>query len=320
MSGDFGPRITIPAALIYAQGAPDVQIQLYGDPDLIRGAAQGPLPANVTVHPSETVVPMDADPRQALRQGAGSSMWRSLEALASGDANACVSAGNSGALLLISRRVVGGIEGVEVPAFCKAMPVESGHTLMLDLGANLHCSSAQLLQFARMGHILAESAGVRSPRVGLLNIGSEAGKGTKIIRDAAELMGACNELNFCGYVEADSIYTGVVEVIVCDGFSGNIALKTSEGVARLISRRIEKSFSSGWGRLGGLLMWPILRRWRAELNPDAYNGAVLAGLAGTVIKSHGGAGIAATVNALSLACEQARLGVPTRITRALTSG
>lgn len=313
MSGDFGPRITIPAAQKFAQAAPHVHLQVYGDPVVIRDAADHTLPANISIHPANSVIPMDADPRKTLRQGQDSSMWLSLQALAQRQVQACVSAGNSGALMLISRRVVGVIPGVEVPAFSKIMPVESGFTLMLDLGGNLHCSSEQLVQFARMGQVQARASGVQNPRVALLNVGAEAGKGTRTIRDAAKLLAEAHDLNFSGYLEGDSIFTGAAEVIVCDGFCGNIALKTSEGVARVLTRRIEKSFSSGVGRLAGLLIWPIVKHWRAEFNPDAYNGAVLAGLNGVVVKSHGAAGVDATVNALQLALEQAQTEVPEKI-------
>ncbi|UTF60550.1 phosphate acyltransferase PlsX [Gilvimarinus sp. DA14] len=317
MSGDFGPRITIPAAQKFAQAVPHVQLHLFGDPEAINAAADRPLSSNISIQPTQSVIAMDADPRQTLRQGKDSSMWQALQALADRRVQACVSAGNSGALMLISRRVLGVIPGVEVPAFSKIMPVESGFTLMLDLGGNLHCSAEQLLQFARMGQVQARASGIENPRVALLNIGAEAGKGTRTIRDAAQLLKSAKDINFSGYLEADAIYTGAAEVIVSDGFSGNIALKTSEGVARVLTRRIEKSFSTGLGRLAGLLIWPIVKSWRAEFNPDAYNGAVLAGLNGVVVKSHGGAGVNATVNALNLALEQAQTAVPEKIATAV---
>ncbi|MCP8898559.1 phosphate acyltransferase PlsX [Gilvimarinus sp. HB14] len=320
MSGDFGPRITIPAAQKFAHRSPDSHLTLFGDAEAIkRAAGRTVLADNISIHPCRDVIAMDAEPRHTLRHGRESSMWQALQALADGRTQACVSAGNSGALMLISRRVLGVIPGVEVPAFSKSMPVESGYTLMLDLGGNLHCSAQQLLQFARMGQIQARASGYDNPRIALLNIGSEAGKGTRLIREAAELLEAAPELNFQGSVEADSIFTGSVEVIVCDGFSGNIALKTSEGVARVLGRRIQHSFSSFSGRVAGVLIWPILRRWRQEFNPDAYNGAVLAGLNGVVVKSHGGAGVEATINALELAAQQARRDVPGTIANAVAA-
>lgn len=317
MSGDFGPRIAIPAAIEFARTSPDVQLLLFGDRAVMERELRTSVPSNINLVDASGVVAMAADPRQALRQGDTSSMWQALLAVSSGAADACVSAGNTGALMLVSRRVVGMLPGVEVPAICKAMPVQSGLTLMLDLGANIHCSSAQLLQFAKMGAVLARASGVSQPRAALLNIGTEAGKGTTIIRDAAKLLAQADDFEYAGFVEADAIYNGQVQVIVCDGFSGNIALKASEGVARLIASRIEASFASGFGRLVAPLVWPLIRRWRAELNPDAYNGAILAGLAGTVVKSHGGASVSATVNALQLAGEQAKFGSSKKMARAL---
>ncbi|WP_339896927.1 phosphate acyltransferase PlsX [uncultured Gilvimarinus sp.] len=317
MSGDFGPRIAIPAAIEFARTFPDVQLLLFGQRSAMARECPATTPKNIEFVDVPDVVAMDADPRQALRLGDTSSMWQALQAVARGDARACISAGNTGALMLMSRRVVGMMSGVEVPAICKAMPVRKGLTLMLDLGANIHCSSSQLLQFATMGSVLARASGVAEPQVALLNIGTEAGKGTTTIRDAATLLAGSGEFTYAGFVEADAIYSGAVQVIVCDGFSGNIALKASEGVARLIAGRIEESFKSGFGRVIAPLAWPLIRRWRAELNPDAYNGAILAGLAGTVIKSHGGASVAATVNALRLAYEQAEFDSVAKVAHVL---
>lgn len=315
MSGDFGPRITIPAALAFAESVPDAQLLLFGDPAQMAEFLPAKLPENISVHSCDKVIAMDAAPREALRHAQGSSMASALQAVADGDADACISAGNSGALMLLGKRALGTLAGLDLPAFCKAMPVEHNATLMLDLGGNVQCSAEQLVQFARMGSVLAAGAGDAS--VALLNIGSESGKGTRVVREASALLEAQAEVNYVGFIEADEIFTGKVAVIVCDGFSGNIALKASEGVARLIARRIENSFASGFTRLLGVFLWPVLRHWRRELNPDAYNGATLAGLTGTVIKSHGGAGVQATVNALTLAYEQARLGVPAKIRAAL---
>jgi glycerol-3-phosphate acyltransferase PlsX len=307
----------MPAAIEFARTFPDAQLLLFGDLAAMKHHGRAPMPANIAFADAPHVVAMDADPRQALRQGKDSSMWQALQAVAEGRASACLSAGNTGALMLMSRRVVGMLSGVEVPAICKAMPVRSGLTLMLDLGANIHCSSAQLLQFAHMGSVLARASGAQLPKAALLNIGTESGKGTSVLREAATLLAQANEFEYAGFVEADAIYSGHVQVIVCDGFSGNIALKASEGVARLIAGRIEESFSRGWGRLLVPVVWPLLRRWRAELNPDAYNGAILAGLAGTVVKSHGGASVAATITALRLAYEQAAFQSTDKIARAL---
>ncbi|MDO6745776.1 phosphate acyltransferase PlsX [Gilvimarinus sp. 1_MG-2023] len=321
MSGDFGPRITIPAALAFAESAPSAHLQLYGNVSALNEFLPAQLPSNISLHDCKGVVAMDAAPKTALRTAQGSSMAEALEAVASGRAEACVSAGNSGALMLLARRQLGTLADIEWPAFCKAMPVEQGSTLMLDLGGNVQCDADQLIQFARMGNVLARGQSIGpgsvTPTIALLNIGTEPGKGTAAIRQAAQQLSALSELNYVGFVEANDIFTGKVDVIVCDGFSGNVALKASEGVARLITRRIEKSFSRWPGKLAGLMLWPILRHWRRELNPDAYNGAILAGLKGTVIKSHGGAQVQATLNALNLALQQAGLDIPNKISRAL---
>lgn len=319
MSGDFGPRTAILAAIDFARTSPDVRLLLFGSRAAMARELGANAPSTIDLVDASDVIAMGVDPRQALRHGQNSSMWQALAAVADGRADACISAGNTGALMLISRRVIGMLPGVEVPAICKAMPVRSGVTLMLDLGGNINCSSAQLLQFAKMGSVLARASGVSVPRAALLNIGTEADKGTRVIREAATLLAQASDFDYVGFIEANAIYTGQVQVIVCDGFNGNIALKAGEGVARLIAQRIEDSLSSGFGRLVAPLLWPLLKRWRAELNPDAYNGAILAGLAGTVVKSHGAASVAATVNALRLASEQVRFGATEKIARALSA-
>lgn len=317
MSGDFGPRITIPAALAFAESAPGVHLQLYGKRASLREYLPAKLPANISLHHCDGVVAMDAAPKTVLRDACNSSMGQALTAVAQGRAQACISAGNSGALMLLAKHHVGVLDGVEWPAFCKMMPVEQGASLMLDLGGNVQCSARQLVQFARMGSVLAEGLTPLPPSVALLNIGTEPGKGTAVIREADKLLREAADLHYVGFVEANDIFTGKVAVIVCDGFTGNIALKASEGVARLISRRIERSFSRWPARAAGLLFWPVLRHWRRELNPDAYNGATLVGLKETVIKSHGGAGVQALLNALDLALTQVRLNVPEKVRRAL---
>ena len=322
MSGDFGPRTTIPAALAVARRRPEAEIALVGDNDTLTSyftEHRLTPPCNLTVIDAPAVIGMDEDPRHALRLAERSSMGAALALLQRGDAQACVTAGSSGALLLLSRRMLGCVEGLDTPAFCKAMPVAQGMTLMLDLGANLSCSADKLVQFATMGCVLARHLGVAHPRVALLNIGEERGKGTAMIREAAARLEADDSLDYAGFVEADDIYTGEVQVIVCDGFSGNIALKASEGVARLVSLRVRERLGKGLWRLPALLLAPQLRRLRQDLNPDAYNGAVLAGLAGVVIKSHGGASAEAFASAIALAEEQVRAGVPRQIAASLAN-
>lgn len=315
MSGDFGPRVAIPAGLAFAQSTPDSELHLYGDVQLLNRFLPSQLPANVVVHDASECIAMDAKPKQALKQGQQTSMWKALESVAHGETDACISAGNTGALMLIARKVLGCVNGVEVPAFCKSMPVEQGETYMLDLGANLHASAEQLVQFAMMGGALASRefvAGER-PSVALLNIGTELEKGTENIRAAGERLSQLQNIEYVGFIEADDIFTGKVNVIVSDGFNGNIALKASEGVARLIKRRIEYSFAGGARRLLAVLIAPILSSWRKELNPDSYNGATLLGVAGTVVKSHGGASKEATLQALNFAYDQAMCKVPDKV-------
>ncbi|HEY7885615.1 MAG TPA: phosphate acyltransferase PlsX, partial [Cellvibrionaceae bacterium] len=311
-----------PATLSVARRDHSVSIALVGDSTVIERHLSDhstPLPDNVSVLHAPGTIAMDADPRAALRQADQSSMAVALALVQSGAADACISAGNSAALMLLARRLIGCVTGVEAPAFCKAMPVEQGMTLMLDLGANLHCDAERLVQFAHMGAVLAKTQGVAVPEVGLLNIGEEAGKGTRAIRDAANLLAGETGFHYAGFVEPDEIYSGQVQVLVCDGFSGNIALKTSEGVARLIGRKIEQALTRGWWRFPALLLTVPLARLRRDLNPDAYNGAVLAGLQQVVIKSHGGASEQAFANAVAMALEQVRDGVPEKIARSLQS-
>lgn len=320
MSGDFGPRTTIPAAILVARRHPATELVLLGDIAVLeRHVAEHKLslPDNLSLIHAPAQIAMGDDPRQALRLGASSSMGAALARVQSREADACISAGNSGALMLLARRMLGCVAGVDAPAFCKAMPVAQGITLMLDLGANLSCSTDKLVQFATMGCVLARNLGVAAPRVALLNIGEETGKGTQVIREAAARLQADASLDYAGFVEADDIYTGDVQVIVCDGFSGNIALKASEGVARLIAGKIQQRFRRGWWRFPALLLAPQFRRLRQDLNPDAYNGAVLAGLDGVVIKSHGGASVEAFASAIGMAEEQARAQVPAQIAASL---
>jgi len=322
MSGDFGPRITIPAAISVARHRPQVDIALVGDNAVLTACLNEQRlapPPNLTLINAPAVIGMDDEPRQALRLGERSSMGAALALVQTGRAQACISAGSSGALLLLARRMLGCVEGLDTPAFCKAMPVAKGMTLMLDLGANLHCNADKLVQFASIGCVLARHLGVARPQVALLNIGEERGKGTAIIREAAARLETEAEMDYAGFVEADDIYTGDMQVIVCDGFSGNIALKASEGVARLVNLKIEQRLGRGLWRLPAWLLKPALQRLRQDLNPDAYNGAVLAGLIGVVIKSHGAASAEAFASAITLAEEQVRAGVPGQIAASLAT-
>lgn len=313
MSGDLGPRTAILAALKLVRDESNLHIVLVGaQTELQNLLAEFNSPSSISVHHAPGRVSMDDDPRAALRHKQDSSMWQALALVQRGEADACVSAGNTGALMAMSRFLLKTLPGIQRPAICKLMPVTQGYCYMLDLGANTQCTAEQLHQFALMGNSLANFkqsvAGLNGkPRIGLLNVGVEAGKGNDLVRAADVLLRADERLNYIGFVEADGIYQGAAEVVVCDGFSGNIALKASEGVARLITYKIEASLKRHWwSRLLAGFTYPLLRVWRSELNPAAYNGAIFVGLQKPVIKSHGSAGQLAFAQAIAVALDQVR--------------
>jgi glycerol-3-phosphate acyltransferase PlsX len=315
MGGDHGPTVVVPAALAFLRQNADVRLILVGD----EGAVRALLPPDVAglaldVRHASQVVDMDEAPAKALRGKKDSSMRVAIDLVAGGQAQACVSAGNTGALMATARFVLHMLPGIERPAIVRALPTLRGETYVLDLGANTECSAEQLCEFALMGAVLVEALGKqRNPTVGLLNIGSEATKGTDTVQRAAELIRASG-LNFHGYVEGDDIYAGTTDVVVCDGFVGNVALKTSEGLARMITQVLREEFSrSPLRRLGALVSMPALRALRRRLDPRAYNGASLLGLPATVIKSHGGTDVVGFTQAITEAAAQARAQVPQRI-------
>ncbi|HSQ69837.1 MAG TPA: phosphate acyltransferase PlsX, partial [Steroidobacteraceae bacterium] len=260
------------------------------------------------------VVGMDERPQDALRRKKDSSMRVAVNAVKRGEAAACVSAGNTGALLATARFVLGMIPGIDRPAIVSAIPAAHGHTLMLDLGANPDCTPEHLLQFALMGSVLASDLhGVDRPRVGLLNIGEEAIKGTAELREAHQRLAAA-PVNYVGFVEGDDIFSGDVDVVVTDGFSGNVALKTMEGVARLITSIMREEFTRDpLRKFGALMASPALNALKARLDPRAYNGASMVGLGGVVIKSHGGADEVAFENSVRVALLEVQKGVPAQI-------
>jgi len=235
-----------------------------------------------------------------------------------GAAEACVSAGNTGALMATARFVLKTLPGIDRPAICSALPTMKGHTHMLDLGANVDVDAETLFQFAVMGAALTSAVeNIPSPRVGLLNIGAEEIKGNERVKEAGRLL-AASDLNYIGFIEGNDIYSGAVDVVVCDGFIGNVALKTSEGVARMIRHYMEREFRrSALTKLVGALALPVLKSFRAKIDPRQYNGASLLGLQGIVIKSHGGADIVAYANAIKEAVLEVRKAVPQRISKKL---
>lgn len=323
MSGDLGPRVAISAAQMFVARYPDVDVLLVGDQqELLRfspNLAQS-SPRIALVH-SASVVAMNDDPLTVLRHKKDSSMWLALAALRDDQADACVSAGNTGALLAMAKYLIKTFAGIDRPAICKSMPVDKGHTYLLDLGANINCAPEHLHQFALMGAVLAASASSSvKPTVALLNIGTENSKGTGVLQSTQSLLQADSRLNYLGFVEANSIFSGVAEVIVCDGFHGNIALKASEGTARFIADKIQRLCTKNLiTKAASLLLWPLLNPLRAELDPALYNGASFLGLQKTVVKSHGSANQKAFLQALIVAREQVLQQVPQRIQQQFTN-
>jgi glycerol-3-phosphate acyltransferase PlsX len=327
MSGDCGPSVCVPAALEAARAFPDVRFTLIGKQDDLQGqlklraaaGAAAATPANLSCLFATQIVEMTDHPREALRRKKDSSMRRALDLVKAGDANACVSAGNTGALMAMAHFVLKMLPGVERPAIVSMIPSRGGHTYMLDLGANASCTPAQLCQFAVMGSVLAADleGAHEKPRVGLLNIGEEEIKGNEIVQ-AAHNMLATSDINYVGFVEGHDIFSDKVDVVVTDGFTGNVALKTMEGAARLISDVLREEFTrSPLRKLGALAARPSLRALRTRMDPRQYNGATMVGLNGIVIKSHGGADLFAFQRAIEVAVMEARNGVPERITQRL---
>jgi glycerol-3-phosphate acyltransferase PlsX len=322
MGGDSGCVVVVPAALKALNQHPDVNIILVGDEgELARelqAAGGGQYSSRIKIHHASQQVEMDELPSSALRNKKDSSMRVALNLVKEGVADACVSAGNTGALMATSRFVLKMLPGIDRPAICTSLPSIGSHTLMLDLGANVDCNAEHLFQFALMGSVLAEAVdGKTRPRVGLLNIGEEEIKGNEQVKEAAQLLSA-QMSNYAGYAEGDDIYMGTFDVIVCDGFVGNVSLKTSEGVAKMIAAFIKQEFTRNiLTRLAALVAMPVLKAFRNRIDPRRYNGASLLGLRGIAIKSHGGADALAFANAIKVAILQVREDVPQRITAQL---
>jgi glycerol-3-phosphate acyltransferase PlsX len=317
MGGDHGPHVTVPAALAFQARAGDVEIVLVGLRDAIEAelAARGAASPRLRVHAASEVVAMDEPPAQALRAKKDSSMRVAVNLVKSGEAHACVSAGNTGALMAVSRFVLKTIAGIDRPAIATVLPnMKGGYTYVLDLGANVDCTPEQLMQFGVMGAMLVAAVDHKErPSVGLLNIGVEDIKGNETVKRAGELLRASG-LNFYGNVEGDDIYKGTTDVVVCDGFVGNSVLKASEGVAKMLLHYVRTEFtSSPWRKLVALMAKPVFSSLRARMDPGRYNGASLLGLRGIVIKSHGSADVYAFGQALERAVDEVRNKVPQRI-------
>jgi len=307
MGGDHGPSVTVPAALRFLADHPAADLVLVGQEDALRPllGAEAENPRLRVVHATE-VVGMDESPALALRNKKDSSMRVAINLVKAGEADACVSAGNTGALMAISRFVLKMLPGIDRPAICTAIPTAKGHTHMLDLGANVDCEPEHLLQFGIMGAMLVEALEHKErPTVGLLNIGEEEIKGNGMVKAAADLLRASG-LNFVGNVEGDGIYQGEADVIVCDGFVGNVALKASEGLAQMLAAGLKSEFRRNWlSKLAALMAISVLNRFKRRFDHRRYNGAILLGLKGVSVKSHGSADVLAFVHAIARAYDAA---------------
>lgn len=323
MSGDQQPREYVSGALRALHDDAQLRVLLVGDAALIDAqmrASPEAIRARAEVVTATEVVAMGDSPREAIRRKKNSSMRIAIDLVKEQRASACVSAGNTGALTAMAHFVLKTLPGVERAAIISAIPAAHGHTHMLDLGANTKATPEQLRQFAAMGAIISRDIqGRESPRIGLLNIGEEDIKGHEIVQEAHALL-AASGLNYVGFVEGDDIFSGDVDVVVTDGFTGNVALKTMEGAAGLIADRMRREFNASWlDRLAGLAARPVLRRVAAGIDPARYNGACMVGLGGIVVKSHGRANGVAFSRAITTAALAARRGLTAHIATALQS-
>jgi glycerol-3-phosphate acyltransferase PlsX len=310
MGGDHGPHVTVPAALNFLKSNSDVDIVLVGLRDAIeaelkaRGARSGP---RLRVHHASEVVLMDESPALALRNKKDSSIRVAVDLVKNGEAHACVSAGNTGALMAVSRFVLKMLPGIDRPAIIAALPSMRGSTYVLDLGANVDCGPEHLLQFAIMGATLVAAVEHKDrPSVGLLNIGEEDIKGNEVVKEAAEMLRESG-LNFIGNIEGDGIYRGEADVVVCDGFVGNVMLKASEGIVQMVRSFIREEFMrSVFTRLASVVVMPALFAFRKRLDPRRFYVATLLGLRGIVVKSHGSADVFGFERAIERAMEEVR--------------
>ena len=317
MGGDHGPSVTLPAALRFLEETPDAQVILVGLQGPLEAALarqKSPAASRLTLRPATEVVEMQEPPADALRKKKDSSMRVAINLVKDGTAQACVSAGNTGALMAISRFVLKTLPGIDRPAIASQLPTRTGTTTVLDLGANVNCSPEQLVQFAVMGSALSSAVeGIERPTVGLLNIGEEDIKGNDVVKATAELL-RTSGLNFYGNVEGNDIYKGTTDVVVCDGFVGNVALKASEGIVTVLYEFLKAEFTRNpLRKLAAVMAYPALTAFKKRVDPRRHNGATLVGLMGIVVKSHGSADALAFKFALRRAYAEASHNVLDRI-------
>jgi glycerol-3-phosphate acyltransferase PlsX len=321
MGGDHGADVVVPAALATLERDDSVILILVGLPNVIedvKRSTAGRFGSRLVLRTASEVVAMDEPPADALRHKKDSSLRVAITLVKDGEADACVSAGNTGALMATARYVLKMLPGIDRPAIISAVPGITGPTFMLDMGANVGCTAEHLRQFALMGAVVASDIlEIEAPRVGLLNIGQEDIKGNEVVREAGQLLAQSN-LNYVGFIEGSGIFKSDIDVVVCDGFVGNVAIKTMEGMASLVGSFLRQEFQrSSLRKLQGLVANSALMALRDRLDPRRYNGASLVGLNGIVLKSHGGADQIAFETAVNTAILEARKGVPIQIGRLL---
>src|SRR5450631_185815 len=317
MGGDHGPSVTVPACVDFLATHSDTELLLVGLKEPLRrelARHHADKEPRITVVEATEVVAMDENVRSAIRTKKHSSMRIAIDLVKEGRAHACVSAGNTGALMGTAKFVLKTLPGIDRPAICAVLPTRKGQVYALDLGANADCTPQHLLQFAIMGSTLVKAVeGNAHPTVGLLNIGSEEIKGNEVVKKAGELLRG-GPVNFHGNVEGDDIYKGTTDIVVCDGFAGNVALKTSEGFAKMLGDFLEEEYTRNWlSRVAAVVSYPVIKRFRRRVDPRRYNGAALLGLKGIVVKSHGSADRMAFAIALARAASEASHGVIERI-------
>ncbi len=323
MGGDHGPAVTVPASLAFLEATPGAAVVLVGRPDAIEPIlkkSRSPARDRVRVHAASEVIGMDEAPAEALRRKKDSSMRVAINLVRDGEAHGCVSAGNTGALMGIARFVLKTLPGIDRPAIASQLPTKKGVVTMLDLGANVNCTPEQLVQFAAMGSALVSAVDhIERPTVGLLNIGEEEIKGNDVVKEAAERL-RVSGLNFHGNVEGTDIFRGTTDVVVCDGFVGNVALKTTEGLVQMLYEFLKAEFTRGLlSKAAAAVAYPVLARFKRRIDPRRYNGATLVGLKGVVVKSHGGADAIAFRNALGKAHAEIAEGVLDRIAQRIAA-
>ena len=316
MGGDFGPRVIVAALITSLRKHPGASALVFGDQQMLATelstCTDSSLLSRIDVRHCDSVIADEDKPSSVLRHKQDSSMGLAVQAVADGEAQACISAGNTGALMALGLVRLRTLPGISRPAICATYPTSLGRSYMLDLGANLECSPQQLHQFALLGSLTAQALeGIAAPTVRLVNVGEEETKGGENMAQTAALLSADPLINYLGYVEGDGIFEGNTDVVVCDGFTGNVALKTSEGLATMINGMFKALLASSWvARIGAIFMRTLLVELKSRLDPAFYNGAYLLGLNGVVVKSHGGASKKAFGHALDVALDAAKHNLP----------